>query len=101
MIKTYLAYWKPAAQPADADPYVARVHLPPNLKPALARTFAGFEPEVSLAVLPTAQSETPVPPRSATEILAQETGARSPCAAPDAEPFRCREARASSAPPSR
>ena len=40
MIKTYLAYWKPAAQPADADPYVARVHLPPNLKPALARTFA-------------------------------------------------------------
>ncbi len=43
----------------------------------------GFEPEVSLAVLPTAQSETPVPPKSATEILAQETGARSPCAAPD------------------
>src|SRR5271165_5633546 len=47
----------------------------------------GFEPEVSLAVLPTAQSETPVPPKSATEILAQETGARSPCAAPDAEAF--------------
>ena len=44
----------------------------------------GFEPEVSLAVLPTAQSETPVPPKSATEILAQETGARSPCAAPKA-----------------
>ena len=50
-------------------------------KPAeLVRT----SPEVSLAVLPTAQSETPVPPKSATEILAQETGARSPCAAPDA-----------------
>ena len=44
----------------------------------------GFEPEVSLAVLPTAQSETPVPPKAATEILAQETGARSPCAAPKA-----------------
>jgi hypothetical protein len=27
MIKTYLACWKPAAQPADADPYVARVRL--------------------------------------------------------------------------
>src|SRR5271166_1508019 len=24
MIKTYLACWKPAARPADADPYVAR-----------------------------------------------------------------------------
>jgi hypothetical protein len=27
MIKTYLGCWKPAAQPADADPYVARVRL--------------------------------------------------------------------------
>ena len=27
MIKTYLACWKPAAQAADADPYVARVRL--------------------------------------------------------------------------
>ena len=27
MIKTYLACWKPAARPADADPYVARVRL--------------------------------------------------------------------------
>ena len=27
MIKTYLACWKPAAQPVDADPYVARVRL--------------------------------------------------------------------------
>ena len=27
MIKTYLACWKPAAQPADADPCVARVRL--------------------------------------------------------------------------
>ena len=27
MIKTYLACWKPAAQPADADRYVARVRL--------------------------------------------------------------------------
>ena len=27
LIKTYLACWKPAAQPADADPYVARVRL--------------------------------------------------------------------------
>ena len=27
MIKTYLACWKPAAQPADADPYVPRVRL--------------------------------------------------------------------------
>ena len=27
MIKTYLACWKPAAQPADASPYVARVRL--------------------------------------------------------------------------
>ena len=25
LIKTYLACWKPAAQPADTDPYVARV----------------------------------------------------------------------------
>ena len=28
----------------------------------------GFEPEVSLAVSPTAQSETPVPPKSAREF---------------------------------
>ena len=27
MIKTYLACWKPAAQPADVDPYVARVRF--------------------------------------------------------------------------
>src|ERR1700733_4903204 len=27
MIKTYLACWRPAAQPADADPYVAWVRL--------------------------------------------------------------------------
>ena len=27
MIKTYLGCWKPAAQPADADPYVAQVRL--------------------------------------------------------------------------
>ena len=27
MIKTYLACWKPAAQPADTNPYVARVRL--------------------------------------------------------------------------
>jgi len=27
MVKTYLGCWKPAAQPADADPYVARVRL--------------------------------------------------------------------------
>jgi hypothetical protein len=27
MIKTYLACWKPAAQPADTDPYVAWVRL--------------------------------------------------------------------------
>ena len=27
MIKTYLACWKPAAQPVDANPYVARVRL--------------------------------------------------------------------------
>ena len=45
--------------------------------------------------VPTAQSETPVPPKSATVILAQETGARSPCAAPDAEPFRIAERPAS------
>ena len=58
------------------------------------RQFGATEPEVPLAVLPTAQSETPVPPKSATVILAQETGARSPCAAPDAEAFpHCRTPR--------
>ena len=35
------------------------------------------------------------PPKSATVILAQEPGARSPCAAPDAEPFRSAERPAS------
>jgi hypothetical protein len=45
MIKTYLACWKPAAQPADADPYVARVRLifKPDgslLKPPKARQSA-------------------------------------------------------------
>ena len=45
-----------------------------------------FEPEVPLAVLSTAHSETPVPPKSATVILAQETGARSPCAVGAGEP---------------
>ena len=59
----------------------------------------GFEPEVSLAVLPIAQSETPVPPNPATVILAQETGARSPCAAPDAEPFRIAERPSIRSPP--
>ena len=44
---------------------------------------------------PYCQSETPVPPISATVILAQQTGARSPCAAPDAEPFRIAERPAS------
>ena len=67
----------------------------PGKQPSLARTSwwerDGFKPEVSLAVLPTAQSETPVPPKSATVILAQQTGARSPCAAADAEPFRIAE----------
>ncbi len=27
MVKTYLGCWKPAAQPADADAYVAQVRL--------------------------------------------------------------------------
>ena len=45
MIKTYLTCWKPAAQPADADPYVARVRLifKPDgslLKPPEARQSA-------------------------------------------------------------
>ena len=47
MIKTYLACWKPAARPADADPYVARVRLKfkPDgslLKPPkLVKSYAG------------------------------------------------------------
>ena len=36
----------------------------------------GFEPEVSLAVLPTAQSETPVPPKSATACLRRSGASR-------------------------
>jgi len=39
MIKTYLACWKPAPQPADADPYVAQVRL-------------AFKPDGSLAKPP-------------------------------------------------
>ena len=44
--------------------------------------------------LPRSQ-RTLVPPKSATVILAQETGARSRCVAPDAEPFRIAERPAS------
>jgi colicin import membrane protein len=39
MIKAYLACWKPAAQPADADPYVAQVRL-------------AFKPDGSLSMSP-------------------------------------------------
>ena len=51
--------------------------------------------EISLAVLPTAQANSDfIPPKSATAIFGQETGARSPWF-PTAEPFRIAERPAS------
>ena len=39
IVRTYLGCWKPPAQPADSDPYVARVRL-------------AFKPDGSLAKAP-------------------------------------------------
>ena len=56
MIKTYLACWKPAAQPADSDPYVAQVRLAFKPDGSLARPPKLVNPPSDPAMEPQAKS---------------------------------------------
>ena len=48
MVKTYLGCWKPAAQPADADAYVAQVRLAfkPDGSLAKSRRSSSIRPRI-------------------------------------------------------
>jgi colicin import membrane protein len=56
MIKTYLACWKPAPQPADADPYVAQVRLAFKPDGSLAKPPKLVNPPSDPAMKPQAKS---------------------------------------------
>jgi colicin import membrane protein len=56
MIKTYLACWKPAAQPADSDPYVAQVRLAFRPDGSLAKPPKLVNPPSDPAMRPQAKS---------------------------------------------
>jgi hypothetical protein len=56
LIKTYLACWKPAPQPADSDPYVAQVRLAFNPDGSLARPAKLVNPPSDPALKPQAKS---------------------------------------------
>jgi hypothetical protein len=56
LIKTYLACWKPAPQPADADLYVAQVRLAYNPDGSLARPAKLVNPPSDPALKPQAKS---------------------------------------------
>ena len=56
LIKTYLGCWKPAAQPADADAYVARVRLAFNPDGSLAKPAKLVNPPSDPALKPQAKS---------------------------------------------
>ena len=46
LVKTYLACWKPARQPADADVYVAQVRLAYNPDGSLVEAREARQPAV-------------------------------------------------------
>jgi hypothetical protein len=56
LIKTYLACWKPAPQPADADVYVAQVRLAFNPDGSLAKPAKLVNPPSDPALKPQAKS---------------------------------------------
>ncbi len=56
LIKTYLGCWKPAPQPADADPYVAQVRLAFNPDGSLAKPAKLVNPPSNPALKPQAKS---------------------------------------------
>jgi hypothetical protein len=56
MIKTYLACWKPAPQPADADPYVAQVRVAFKPDGSLAKPPKLVNPPSDPAMKPQAKS---------------------------------------------
>jgi hypothetical protein len=56
LIKTYLACWKPPRQPADADPYVARVRLAYNPDGSLMKPAKLVNPPSDPALRPQAKS---------------------------------------------
>ncbi len=56
LIKTYLACWKPARQPADADVYVAQVRLAYNPDGSLSKPAKLVNPPSDPALKPQANS---------------------------------------------
>jgi hypothetical protein len=56
LIKTYLACWKPAPQPSDADLYVAQVRLAYNSDGSLAKPAKLVNPPSDPALKPQAKS---------------------------------------------
>jgi hypothetical protein len=56
LVKTYLACWKPPRQPADSDPYVARVRLAYNPDGSLMRPAKLINPPSDPALRPQARS---------------------------------------------
>ena len=56
LIKTYLACWKPARQPADADVYVAQVRLAYNADGSLSKPAKLVNPPSDPALKPQATS---------------------------------------------
>lgn len=56
LIKTYLACWKPARQPADADVYVAHVRLAYNPDGSLMKPAKLVNPPADPALKPQARS---------------------------------------------
>ena len=56
LVKTYLACWKPAPQPADSDPYVAQVRLAFNPDGSLAKPAKLVNPPSDPALKPQAKS---------------------------------------------
>ena len=56
LIKTYLACWKPARQPADADVYVAQVRLAYNSDGSLSKPAKLVNPPSDPALKPQASS---------------------------------------------
>jgi hypothetical protein len=56
LIKTYLACWKPAPQPADADLYIAQVRLAFNPDGSLAKPAKLVNPPSDPALKPQAKS---------------------------------------------
>jgi hypothetical protein len=56
IVKTYLGCWRPAALPADSDPYVARVRLAFKPDGSLAKTPKLVNPPSDPALKPQAKS---------------------------------------------